>query len=113
MYFASGIVDTFLSLHGCKNLGLVHKDFPFHVLTPPQIDNIHETGVDDDIEKLLPRRPSKLPYPPTEENLPKLEKWLLEKFRFTAMNVDGKLPRMKGKAHKIHQEPDAKTHSVD
>ena len=92
-------------------MGLVHKDFPFHVLQSAEIDNINEIA-DDEIEKLLPTRPTKLPYLPTEENLPKLEKWFLDKFQLTAMNVDGKLRRMKGKAHKIHIEPEAKPHSV-
>ena len=59
----------------------------------------------------IPSRPIKIPFPPTEENIPKLEKFLLEEFDDTAFNrAQTPFPVMSGKhppAH-IHVLPDAK-----
>ena len=40
----------------------------------------------------IPSRPTELPYPPTEENIPKLERWLLVAFSETTFNVDAQQP---------------------
>ena len=119
VYFASGITETFMSLKACKDFVLVHKNFPHHV-TEAHVDAVDKVFPDTDppnevnheIEALLPERPKKMPYPPTDEKIPKLEKWLFSAFRQTAMKNDGPLPRMSGKPHKIHIDPDAQPVAV-
>ena len=53
----------------------------------------------------LPERPQNLPYPPTVENVPNLKQWLVEAFKDTAFNKngkDGKFPNITGPHAHIH-----------
>ena len=101
IFVCKNIQRLYLSREGCIALGIVHEKFPQPLdYTPPPESLPH-----------IPTKPTCLPYPPTEENIPKLAKWLLKAFRLSAFNNNKNepFPAMKGvpKAH-IHLPPKAK-----
>ncbi|MEL6802194.1 MAG: DDE-type integrase/transposase/recombinase [Bacteroidota bacterium] len=100
IYICTNIKRMFLSKSGCISLGIVHEHFPLpinHVPSPPS--------------PTVPVKPKHLPYPPTEDNIPLLKKYLVTTFSSTCFNNDKNayFPTMKGvpEAH-IHLKPDAK-----
>ena len=106
IYFVNGVKSLYLSLDVCKRIGLVHEEFP-------NIDTSKLIGINSSSCQ-VPPRPSELPYPPTEENIEKLEKWLLDAFSETAFNVDAEpLPVMAGKPHHIHLTDDAELYAAN
>ena len=52
-------------------------------------------------------RPEKLPYPSLEENMPKLEQYLQDKFRYTAFNRTSPFPAMSMSPAHIHLNENA------
>ena len=120
--------DVFLSLTICKELGLVHKEFPFQMHTigtimgnmhtlhsGPLKENCHNGPFRDvpntQPEKanlFIPERPKDIPFTPLEENTGRLKEWLLQHFSSTTFNTNrNPLPVMEGKPHHIHLKPDA------
>jgi len=53
-------------------------------------------------------RPAKLPYPATEDNIPKLKEYLVNAFSTTTFNKDGLFPVMDTKPAHIHIQEDGK-----
>ena len=108
VYFISGARHFYLSLDVCKSFSIVHKDFPNVDITtiahsPPPLPPVSPN---------VPERPATLPFPPTEENIPNLQSWLLSTFKDSAFNVNKyPLPLMSGKPQHIHLQPDAVPHA--
>ena len=80
-------LTLYLSIDNCKDLNLVHRDFPFinvkEKTETSSINNLNSEEVKSSVEqhdRELPERPESMPYAPTEGNVPLLERWLLEKF---------------------------------
>ena len=109
----------YLSLHVCKKLKLVHDKFPFLNVDEPVRNpvgihtsdmNTIEASVEVDEacdEVVLPKRPATLPLPATEENIPVLEKWLLDAFKDFCFDIDREpLPAMKTKSQHYHLKKD-------
>lgn len=123
VYFVPDITDVFLSIVACKKLKLIHPDFPHHndaAVDTEEQEELETSSKDVDrgqpgvIKQLaasvgkesysatLSHHECELPYKPTEENIPLLEAWLMEKFS-TVFNTDQyPLPVLKGKPHHIH-----------
>ena len=56
----------------------------------------------------LPEKTNEIPFTPLEENIDRLEDWLLQHFSSTTFNTDrDPLPVMEGEPHHIHLKPDA------
>ena len=99
--------NFYLSLSACIDLGLVPQGFPHHTqvaagaqLMPP----VRQPG----LVTTLPSRPTEMPLPPLEENVARLQEWLLRHFSSSTFNVDQRpLPVMEGEPHHIHLLPDA------
>ena len=104
VYFAQGVKHMYLSLDVCKKINVVHKEF-LHV-DLSSIPNISNITIAERVER-LPSRPAYIPYSATEENIPKLEAWLQEKFSSTTFNTTDPLPLMSGKPHKFHLKENA------
>ena len=103
IYFSSGVQNIYLFLDLCKSLSLIHEQFP-HV----NIDHVQANSISDsNTSHTIPTRPTELPYPDTENNIQKLEFWLLNALEQTVFNTINPLPKMTGKPHKIHLEDDA------
>ena len=104
IFVVAGVDDMFLSLSACRNLSVVHADFPCHQIGAISDANPPE-GADMPADKPhhLPDRPNQLPFPPTEGNIPKLEAWLKEHFSDSTFNTTRQpLPAMSGPPHHIH-----------
>ena len=101
VYFVKSSKMLFLSLNTCISLKLVPCDFPFHTrMVAGVIRPTHPPPL---------IRPSSPPYPPVEENVGRMQDWLLQHFSSTTFNTSRyPLPAMKGPAHHIHLERDAK-----
>ena len=101
MYFVSGAPNLYLSFNVCKELSLVHKNFPDINITAVQ----NEKSPDN---ITLPERPSEPPYAPTENNIMNLQAWLLNAFSASTFNVVSyPLPLMQGKPQRIYSCPEA------
>ena len=55
----------------------------------------------------IPPKPHKLPYPATDDNVPKLEQYLKDAFKDTTFNRSLLFPAMTGPQAHIHLKPDA------
>jgi hypothetical protein len=64
------------------------------------------------VEKQLPTRPEKIPFPATEENIPKLKKYLVDKFNDTVFNKSSPFRSMNCVPAHIHLKEDAKPHAI-
>ena len=54
-----------------------------------------------------PRRPTKMPFEPVPENVPKLKKYILDQFASSTFNRSAPFPEMKTPPARIHLKPDA------
>ena len=121
VYFAPAVSYLYLSLDNCKDLNLVHRDFP-HVDVnansaegTPTINNIDtDTELSTDTKHtVIPERPKALPFPPVEENVPMLEKWLLDKFGKLCFDIDIEpLPPMNTKEQHFHLQKDHRVYTA-
>ena len=114
-YVATNVTSTYLSLATLKALGVVEPSFPkFAALgrahgalaaSTASLPPCTNSGVvmPTDQPCSCPKRelpsstPASLPCPPTEENLPKLKQWLLDRYASSTFNVceHQPLPMMK------------------
>ena len=97
VHFVKNVERLYLSCTTCKDLGLIHQDFP----KPPAV--IAGVGVMDGDAHDVPGRPTALPMQPLEENIPQLEQWLLQHFSSSTFNTECyPLRVMQGPPHHIH-----------
>ncbi|XP_063859146.1 uncharacterized protein LOC135100114 [Scylla paramamosain] len=105
VYIAEGVQRLYLSLGACRALQLVPQDFPrpatrISALTAP-------ASLKTSAHPLSP------PYELVEENLGRLEKWLLEEFGRTVFATERTpLPEILSPPHHIHLRPGARPHVV-
>ncbi|KAK8385706.1 hypothetical protein O3P69_016466 [Scylla paramamosain] len=105
VYIAEGVQRLYLSLGACRALQLVPQDFPrsairISALTAP-------ASLKTSAHPLSP------PYELVEENVGRLEKWLLEEFGRTVFATEHTpLPEMRSPPHHIHLRPGARPHEV-
>ncbi len=108
--FVDSARHLFLSLSTCMELGLVPRDFPRHTQVAAgasQAPPARQPGLTE-----APTRPAAIPLPPLEENVGRLEEWLLRHFSSSTFNVGRcPLPVMAGEPHRIHLLPDAVPHT--
>ena len=95
VYFIDDVERLYLSRAACTDLGLVPRDFP----NPLPLVAALDTGLSD----TQPPRPASIPHQPLEENVPRLEEWLLRHFSATTFNTERRpLRMMSGAPHHIH-----------
>merc|ERR1712082_480991 len=112
LYFGEGILNTLVSLTALKNLGCVSRNFPYQdVETSSSLterdDEDYEEDPKEEVEPIpgedMPTRPTELPFPPLEENVPKLRAWLMVKFSKSSFNTSSALlAKMSCPPMKIH-----------
>ena len=91
-YIADGVRRLLLSKRTCINLGILSNRFP-------TIDNTVDTVTVNECQNIDPEDPDKcqcppreetppapasIPFPPTEENIPKLKQWILDHYSTSA-----------------------------
>ena len=111
VYISQNCRGLYLSQTAMKDLAIVDDGFPNHTRNcsietsatcscPPRTQT--------------PRRPTTIPFPPTQANTPRLKEWLLSTFASSAFNTcpHQPLPIMLGKPVTVHFKPDATPHAV-
>ena len=116
IYFIQGVEHLFLSVGTCKAMGLAHQNFPHHTRNHEPEEEVNSIKVprsrSTKAGNNLPDRPMRMPFPPREDNIPKLEEFLRQKFASTTFNkVGAPLPEMNGPPHTIHLTADAVPHA--
>ena len=116
LYFAEGVLTILVSLGALKNLKCISEQFPYPA-TESASSLTESDYMDDDEEEEekevkarqpTPPRPEQLPYPPMEENMPRLKAWLIERFSTSSFNTSSApLAKMLGPPIKIHINPEA------
>ena len=61
----------------------------------------------DNDDRVFPKRPPSIPFQPTQQNVDKLKKFLLDSFKSTTFNTDPPLPTLSGPPMHIHLKPKA------
>ena len=115
MYFTDSSDRLFLSKQACVALGMISHRFPtigeeaqpclHHILCHTCITPTCECP-----RRQVPPPPPSLPFPATEENGDKMEKWLLDYYKSSTFNVceHQPLPMMDGPPLRLMVEPDAR-----
>ena len=121
VYVSERIQGLYLSESALKELGLVSGEFPHQGF---EGDLVRSQSVKSTDEKLIececlprmptPTRPSNLPYEPIVENIPRMKKWLLDKFKSSAFNTCAHQPlqTMTGEPVKVQFKEEAKPCAV-
>ena len=123
-YVASNVTSTYLSLSCLKALAIVGEDFPLIGPAPSTLAGsstrpCKNTGVvlghDETCtcpkRSLPPQDAPRLPCAPTEENLPALKKYILDRYKASAFNTCERqaLPLISGSPPlELHVDPSAK-----
>ena len=108
VYIVKSSIDFYLSLSACRELGLVPDTFPDHAPFLGHTPTLASALLKATETACRPARPAAIPFPPTEENIARLENWLLAHFSGTTFNTEREpLPVMEGKPHRIHLLPGA------
>ena len=114
IYFAKGIRNIYLSCDSCIGIHLVHKEFPnVNVMDiPPQIDtnaSLITNPKPADPRPFAGKRV--LPCAATEENIPRIESYLLETFSSSAFNITDPIPYI-GKPMSMHLKENAEPYAT-
>lgn len=115
VYFSDSTDKMFLSKQACSSLGIISKNFPTigEALATTDIKP-SETPTTRDCQcpsrEPPPPVPTTLPFPASEENIDKLEKWLLDYYRASSFNTctNQVLPMMSGPPMRLMVDPSAK-----
>ena len=133
LFICNQIERIYLSKVACIELHILPSCFPHPVITPLSELSPHSLSSKpalavsslDEVDRLTsvpddhsfsrsppPSRPTQLPYPPTPENVGKLEQYIVEQFSSSAFNKAAPFPAMKDvpPAH-IHLKKDAVPHA--
>ena len=105
VYICNKIDRIYLSKKGCIETNILPKCFPYPMnLTTTSVESIETNKT----QPPSPNRPLKLPFPPTEENIPKLEEYLRKAFNNTAFNKAIPFPIMAAPPAHIHLQSNSK-----
>ena len=109
----------YLSEHACKDLDIIHPDFPrCSVSTISAASKAIDGDVDDGCKCTpitdAPPRPEKIPFTPIAENRKKLKDWLIANFQSSAFNTCSHQPLkcMTGKPMRINFKEDTEPYRV-
>lgn len=106
IYVGRNIKGFFLSVGCLHDLGCISSTFP--LVMPTTIGAL--TTCTCPTREAAPPRPQSMPFKPTKENIPKIEKWILDKYASSAFNIceHQPLPYMSGKPLEMVFKPEAK-----
>ena len=116
VYICDKVVRFYSGKNGCIDVNILSQVFPFPMnsssQTMPSVATINQSVSKDPTSQVTracpPPQPEKLPCPPLEENIPKLEQYLRDKFRDTAFNRTSPFPAMSMPPAHIHLNENAK-----
>ena len=119
VYICDKVDRFYFGKKGCVDVNILSQVFPFPMnsssQTIPSVATINQSVCKDPTSQTTracpPPRPEKLAYPPLEENIPKLEQYLRDKFRDTAFNRTSPFPAMSVPPAHIHLNENAKPYA--
>lgn len=111
IYISRNCHGLYLSQTAMKDLAIIDDSFPL------QTSNCSigtEMECKCPVRTPTPRRPTAIPFPPTQENVTQLKGWLLSNFASSAFNTcpHQPLPVMSGEPVTVHFQPNATPHAV-
>lgn len=129
VYIGEKVQYIYISRDACLDLRILPESFPYPMPSPndelishvsaigSKIDSLAsqlDTKKEDitiasqtDNKRIIPTRPECLPFPPTQENVPRLKKFILDSFASSAFNTDAPFPALSGAPAQIHLKPNA------
>jgi len=116
VYISNNVEGLFLSQKALQDLDILSENFPHScnvarscACTLDDSDNCNCPA-----RNPTPERPAEIPFPPTAENVGKLENWFLQTFESSAFNTceEQPLQEMSGTPVNIRFKEDAKPHAV-
>ena len=107
VYFCERVDRLYFSKQACKEMNMIPQCFPKPMPKSPtaNVSSIQEQTVK---RSLPPPRPTRIPYPPTTENVPKLKEYILKAFSTsTFLNSDEPFPALNAPPFKIFLKENA------
>ena len=119
VYICDKVDRFYFGKKGCVDVNILSQVFLFPMnsssQTIPSVATINQSVCKDPISQVTraypPPRTEKLPYPPLEENISKLEQYLRDKFRDAAFNRTSPFPAMSMPPAHIHLNENAKPYA--
>jgi len=106
LYICNNVDRIYLSKQGCMDVCILPKTFP-----RPMTIAATTTKPSKPLRPLPPPRPAVLPYPPTVENVPRLEAYIKDQFADSAFNRSPPFPAMSTTPVHIHLKPNSIPHA--
>jgi transposase InsO family protein len=103
LYICDKVTRLYFGRKGCTDLSILPDSFPFP-MEPVNVCSASEPSV--------PERPTALPFAATEENVPRLKKFLIETFEKTVFSRGTPFRSMNCPPAHIHLKDDAQPHAV-
>ena len=116
VYFCEKVDRIYFSKKGCLETNILPPSFPYPMSTEriaALLDKGPTLSEEDNQSSHTPppKKPASLPFPATEENIPKFEEYLIKQFKSSAFNKDPPFPKMNAPPAKIHLKPNSKPHA--
>ena len=114
VYVTNSTDKFYISCETCIGLGLISENFPSTGEAAEATISTEAKECSCPKHTLPPPLPTKLPFPATEENVPKLKDWLLKHYGSSTFNTceHQVLPSMEGPPLKLNIDPNAKPIAV-
>ena len=115
LYFCDNVERLYFSKKACIEVKILPENYPMpmeavanedHTCVVLQNTN-GKTSTGRAKQRIPPQKPKRIPFEPTEENIPKLKKFLLESFSSTTFNREGIFPTLDVPPMEIHLRKDA------
>ena len=100
-HFCEKADRLYLSKNLCMDLGIIPPSFPYPPEMAVEAKNVHMV----ENTRVIPTRPTKIPFEPTEENIQKLLEYLSVSFASTAFNKTRPFPKLSTPPGRIHLKP--------
>ena len=100
LYICDHVDRIYFGREGCKETNILPRSFPFPMQTV------------EAVEPTLPPRPEKIPFAATDENVPKLKAYLVEKFGDSVFNRATPFRTMNSPPAHIHLRRDTKPYAT-
>ena len=101
LYICEKIDRIYFGRKGCTEMNIIPPSFPYPMNTEVKMEYINE------VQEQTHQRPTSIPFPATEENIPKLKEHLIKEFSSTTFNKTSPFKAMQCPPVHIHIKPDA------
>ena len=103
IYFCKDVKRFFLSRQACINLKIVPSTFPYPPKPALTVNSVETVAKQYENGKIkCPIKPTTIPVGPTEENIPELRKYLINRFSSTVFNRQRQFPELTTPPARIH-----------